>query len=181
MNDIINEMGGIVISVTNEQTVDGYLEIIPKLRQIEPDRPIIVILEDIDAIASESSWVKSQLLNILDGVDQISNVVYIATTNDPEKLAEHITNRPSRFDRRINVPVPGEEVRRKFLQCKIEGTDIELDIDKWVKDTKELSLSHLKELFISVHLLDQDYDKSLAHLKGMKEKPRNKTTSKIGY
>jgi AAA+ superfamily predicted ATPase len=181
VKDIIEQMSGIVISVTNEQTVEGYLELIPKLRQVEPDRPIIVILEDIDAIASESNWVKSQLLNILDGVDQISNVVYIATTNDPEKLAEHITNRPSRFDRRICVPVPGDAVRRKFLECKIGGTDITLDIDKWVKDTAELSLSHLKELFISVHLLDQDYDRVLVHLKGMKERPRNKKEVTIGF
>jgi ATP-dependent 26S proteasome regulatory subunit len=111
---LVDNMQGIVINLTNGDQIEWYGELITSFRQIEPNRPIIVILEDIDGIASEGSWSTSMLLNILDGVKQIDNVVYIATTNYPEKLEERITNRPSRFDRRYEVEPPTDDVRLAY-------------------------------------------------------------------
>jgi SpoVK/Ycf46/Vps4 family AAA+-type ATPase len=69
-------------------------------RQKEPDRPIIVILEDIDEIIAKFG---EAILGMLDGENRIANVVYVATTNHPERLGARIVNRPSRFDERILV------------------------------------------------------------------------------
>ena len=180
MKHIIKDLGGIVINVKDEDTVRGYLEVIGKLRQIEPDRPIIVIIEDIDGIAAEGSYVTSQLLNMLDGIKQIENVVYIATTNYPEKLAERITNRPSRFDRRYYIAPPSSEVRMSYLKNKL-GSEAEIDFNMWVKDTEGMSISHLKELFISVFLLDNKYEEALKHLKELKKTPRGKGQKGVGF
>jgi len=179
MKHIVNELSGIVINLKDEESVKAYVETIPKFRQIEPNRPLVVIVEDIDAIAGESTYINSMLLNILDGVKQIENVVYIATTNYPEKLEERITNRPSRFDRRYYIAPPSPEVRKAYLLNKGKGLDI--DIDKWIKDTEGLSLSHLKELFISVHLLDVNYDQAITNLRGLKKSPRRKNQGSIGF
>jgi protein TonB len=54
----------------------------------------------------------------------IEGVVYIATTNYPEKLQERITNRPSRFDRRYKVELPNEEIRRAYIQHKLNDDDL---------------------------------------------------------
>jgi ATP-dependent 26S proteasome regulatory subunit len=183
MKHIVENLGGIVINIKDEDTIRGYLDIITKLRQIEPERPIIVIIEDIDGIASDNSQGVSQLLNILDGIKQIENVVYIATSNYPEKLAERITNRPSRFDRRYYIGPPSKEIRKSYLTNKFSDYDgIDIDIELWVKDTDGMSISHLKELFISVFLLDNKYEDTIKELKKLKEKPKRKETEKqLGF
>lgn len=181
MKHIIKDLNGLVINLKDEDTVRGYISIVDKLRQIEPSRPIIVILEDIDSIASEGNFVTSQLLNMLDGIKQTENVAYIATTNYPEKLEERITNRPSRFDRRYYVSPPCENVRRSYLERKTKGNMESQEIEIWIKDTEGMSLSHLKELLISVKVLEIPYDQAINHLNGFKDKPRGKGQKKVGF
>ena len=175
------ERDGIVINVKDEDDVDKFTSFIGTFRKVEPNRPIVVLLEDIDSIASENRYQTARLLNILDGVKQIEGVVYIATTNYPEKLQERITNRPSRFDRRYYIAPPSEEVRKAYLQNKIGKSKMKIDIAQWVKDTEGLSMSHLKELFISVVVLDNDYGSAIDHLKGLKKAPRNKSQKGLGF
>jgi SpoVK/Ycf46/Vps4 family AAA+-type ATPase len=181
MKHIIEELNGLVINLKDEDTVRGYLDVVPKLRQIEPERPIVVIIEDIDSIAGESSYITSQLLNMLDGIKQIENVAYIATTNYPEKLAERITNRPSRFDRRYYIAPPSKEVRKAYLERKLGDASKLTDMDRWIDDTEGMSMSHLKELFISVFVLDVAYDEAINHLKEMKKTPRGKGQKSVGF
>jgi predicted AAA+ superfamily ATPase len=181
MMHIIKELSGVVINIKNEDSIKAYVEMVPKLRQIEPERPLVVIIEDIDSVAGDSNYSTSVLLNILDGIKQIENVVYIATTNYPEKLEERITNRPSRFDRRYYVAPPSREVRKSYLENKIGNNETEIDIEKWLDDTEDLSMSHLKELFISVVLLDNKYENAIEHLKGMKKTPRGKKQKEVGF
>ena len=181
MMHIIDDLSGVVINIKNEDSIKAYVEMVPKLRQIEPNRPLVVIIEDIDSVAGDSNYSTSVLLNILDGIKQIENVVYIATTNYPEKLEERITNRPSRFDRRYYVSPPSREVRKSYLLNKIGENKVDINIEKWLDDTEDLSLSHLKELFISVVLLDNKYENAIEHLKGMKKTPKGKKQKEVGF
>ena len=180
---LTKQMGGIVINVTNGDQVEYYSKIIGKLRQVEPDRPLVVIFEDIDAIASEGSWTTSMILNLLDGIKQIQNVVYIATTNHPDKLEDRITNRPSRFDRRYEVELPNDEVRMAYIQNKLSKKDLKgIDMGIWVKETEGFSLAHMRELVISVITMDNSFEDTIARLKGMKVKPKLKSKSSgIGF
>jgi AAA+ superfamily predicted ATPase len=181
MKHIIEELSGLVINIKDEDSIKAYVELIPKLRQIEPNRPLVVIIEDIDSVAGDSNYSTSVLLNILDGIKQIENVVYIATTNYPEKLEDRITNRPSRFDRRYYVSPPSREVREAYLKNKIGKSKVKIDYKKWLDDTEGLSMSHLKELFISVHLLDVEYQSAIEHLQGMKKRPKGKQSKGMGF
>jgi len=179
----IIELGGLVINIKDEDTVDRFIDFMPQFRSIEPDRPIVVILEDLESIAGEGKYATSQLLNILDGVKQIENVVYIATTNYPEKLEERISNRPSRFDRRYQVEMPNSEIREAYLRAKLGKKVEEINLISWIKRTEDMSLSHLKELVISVFVLDKTFDDAIALLEGLKVKPRVKKSSEksIGF
>jgi len=180
---LVDQMEGIVINLTNGDQIDWYSQTIGSLRSIEPDRPLIVILEDIDGIAGEGSWTTSMLLNILDGVKQIENVVYIATTNYPDKLEERITNRPSRFDRRYEVEMPNAEVRRSYLLHKLKEEDLSgIDIEEWVKKTERMSLAHLRELVISVVAMGNTFESTISRLNGLKKKPSIRAKSKkLGF
>jgi hypothetical protein len=181
---LTDNMGGIVINVTNGDQVEWYSKIINKLRQIEPDRPLVVIFEDIDAIASEGNWTTSMILNLLDGIKQIDNVVYIATTNHPDKLEDRITNRPSRFDRRYEIELPNDEVRKAYIENKLSEDDLKkINMGEWVKESEGFSLAHMRELVISVVTMDNSFEDTISRLKGLKVKPKikSKTPHSIGF
>lgn len=162
---LVQQLDGIVVNITNSDQLQIFSDFLPNIREIEPNRPIITILEDLDALVQRRS---SSVLNLLDGVKQVDNIIYIATTNYPELLEERILNRPSRFDRRFHIGTPSAEVRKFYFQNKIKSEDLKnLDLKKWVSETEGFSIAHLKELIISVFVLDFTFEYSLAQLNGM--------------
>jgi len=176
------ENDGIIINIKDQDDVDYFMDFISTFRKIEPNRPLIVLLEDIDSIAGENSHSTSRLLNILDGVKQIEDVVYIATTNYPEKLQDRITNRPSRFDRRYKVELPNEEIREAYIRHKLTDEDIEnVDIKEWVKRTEGMSLSHLKEVVISTIVMGREFEEVMDNLEGLKKAPSIKGSATVGF
>jgi len=173
---------GIVINIKDEEDVERFTSFIGTFRKIEPKRPLIVLLEDIDSLAGEGRSQTARLLNILDGVKQIEGVVYIATTNYPEKLQERITNRPSRFDRRYKVELPNEEIRRAYINHKLSDDDLKnVDVDLWVSKTDGMSLSHLKEVVVSVIVMGRTFEETMDNLEGMKRAPSARGEVKVGF
>jgi predicted AAA+ superfamily ATPase len=173
---------GIVINIKDEEDVERFTSFIGTFRKIEPKRPLIVLLEDIDSLAGEGRSQTARLLNILDGVKQIEGVVYIATTNYPEKLQERITNRPSRFDRRYKVELPNEEIRRAYINHKLSDDDLKnVDVDLWVTKTDGMSLSHLKEVVVSVIVMGRTFEETMDNLEGMKRAPSARGEGKVGF
>jgi hypothetical protein len=156
-------LGGIVVFVTNPQATGNGLG---ALRTVEPERPIILVLEDIDELIKDSS--EHAVLALLDGEYQISNVCSIATTNYPEKLGPRIINRPSRFDERIFIDTPNEEARRRYLSHITRHDPVdELVMKLWIRDSKGFSIAHLREMVIAVRCLGQGYDEVIERLKSM--------------
>ena len=180
--NMLMELNGIVINIKSQNDIDYFIEFIPTFRKIEPTRPLVVILEDIDSLAGEDRYSTSQLLNILDGVKQIEGVVYIATTNYPEKLQDRVTNRPSRFDRRYRIELPNEEIRRAYITNKLNDDDLaKIDIDEWIKRTVGMSLSHLKEVVVSVVVMGRTFEETMSSLEELKKTPKIKETKKMGF
>lgn len=115
----------------------GVREIFSKARE---NAPTVVFFDEIDAIAGErgrtsgdsgvSERVVSQLLTELDGLEELEDVVVIATTNRPD-LIDQALMRPGRLDRQIHVPVPDQEARRAIFEIhtrdKPLADDVSLD------------------------------------------------------
>lgn len=135
------------------------------LRQVQPDTPVVVLMEDLDSIIQ--SYSESEVLNILDGVEMVDHTVFLASTNYPEMLGPRIVNRPSRFDKRIKIGHPTPESRHMYLRHLV-GKDV-LDLDRWVNDSDGFSFAHLRELFIAVVILGDSYDDAIQTLRSMKE------------
>jgi len=108
--------GGVSIYVKDPEIAARGLDY---LRKIEPDRPVVVMLEDIDAMTQGRHDNESNLLALLDGELQIDNVVFVATTNYPERLDKRLINRPSRFDIVHKIDMPGPDARRTYLLHKM--------------------------------------------------------------
>jgi hypothetical protein len=136
-----------------------------QIRAVEPNRPLVCIFEDIDAIIKK--YGESEILSILDGENQVDKVLNIATTNYPEHLDPRIVARPRRFDRVIRIDWPAASVRRHYFKHKLKIDDAELD--KWVSSTEKFSFAACAELVISVKCLDLDFDKTVDKLRKLND------------
>ena len=160
---IIDDYSGIVLNV---DSLSNFIPMVQLLRTMEPDKPILAVIEDIDSFLYNNST--KDFLNVLDGNLQVDNIVYIATTNYIDQLEPRIINRPSRFDRKIEIGYPNAEARRLYISKKLKAEDLaKIELEKWVKDTENLTISHIKELIISVAIMDNDYNETLKLLKEM--------------
>ena len=102
--------------------------------------PAIVFIDEIDAIGrqrgaglgggnDEREQTLNQLLTEMDGFEVHPNpVIIVAATNRPEVLDKALL-RPGRFDRRVDVPFPNLEDRKKILEFHTSITKLNKDID----------------------------------------------------
>ena len=94
-----------------------------RFEEAEKNAPSIVFIDEIDAIASKREEIKgeverrvvAQLLALMDGLKSRGKVVVIAATNVPNIL-DPALRRPGRFDREIEIGVPGKEGRLNILK-----------------------------------------------------------------
>jgi hypothetical protein len=133
-------------------------------RKAEPNRYFLVVLEDVDAIIKQ--YGERDLLSLLDGQLSINKVVFIGTTNYLELIEPRVKNRPSRFDRVLQINTPNTASRKLYLKSR-ELDLTESQYDKWAEDTQGFSVAHLKELIISVYCYDQKYEDALGRIKDM--------------
>ena len=124
---------------------------------------------DIDSFCDyRNGRLNTLLLNILDGNLKTSNLVTIATTNYIEKLEARYTNRPSRFDRVVEFPLPNEESRKIFIEKTVKPEDIsKIDIDKWVKNTKGYTIDHMNELILLFFVFGHSEEESFETMNKM--------------
>ena len=173
IQDLIEKRNGVVFMLTEERDLSLYAEFMPIFRQIQPDTPVVTIIEDIDGLCS-SRWLETKLLNILDGAEQLDKIVYLATTNYPERLKARITNRPSRFDRRYEIKMPNAEVREAYIRAKLKPEDLpNVNMDMWVRETEEMTLSHIADLIKSVIVLGMSFEETIEALKDMRYVPHS--------
>ena len=186
--ELINVYDGIVFSLTTEEQVEAFPDAVKRIRKIEPDRKIIAIIEDIDGFTQASNRLNTLLLNILDGNLKLSGLVTIATTNHIEYLEERYTNRPSRFDRVVEFPLPNKESRKMFIEKTILPEDLErIDIDSWVDKTEGFTIDHINELivlfFIHGHSEDEAFEAlyKMCNTRGVLKNKSSVSKKEIGF
>ncbi len=114
-----------------------------KFEEAEKNAPSIIFIDEIDAIASKREETRgeverrvvAQLLALMDGLQSRGKVVVIAATNVPNIL-DPALRRPGRFDREIEIGVPGKKGRLDIL--KIHTRNMPLD--------KNVNLNELVDL-----------------------------------
>ena len=121
----------------------------------------IIVFEDIDGFHPS---IRSKMLNFLDGANKMHKVLFIATTNFPEKLDIAIKNRPSRFDDIKNIGLPNEQTRKRLLLKYFPNTKKEL-LEKAIRKSDGLSGSHFKELYILSRLNNWELNQTIEEVK----------------
>ena len=155
--------GGVVFKINGIRNLDTYFEFIRYgFREIQPETPVVTILEDLD----QYEEIESELLDFLDGKTHLDHHVVIATTNNTELIPDTFL-RPSRIDLKIEVPLPSEQTRREYFKFKNTPED---EIENLVKQSEDFSLADLKELYVCIYLLDYTIEEAVRKITTPKEK-----------
>ncbi len=102
----------------------------------EKNAPSIIFIDEIDAIAPKREEVQgeverrvvSQLLTMMDGLKSRGKVIVIGATNRPNSI-DPALRRPGRFDREVNINVPGKEGRLSILKIHTRNMPLAKDVD----------------------------------------------------
>ncbi|MFH1310988.1 MAG: CDC48 family AAA ATPase [Nanoarchaeota archaeon] len=103
--------------------------------EAEKTAPSIVFIDELDAIAPKREEVMgeverrvvSQLLTMMDGLKSRGKVIVIGATNRPNSI-DPALRRPGRFDREIELSVPGKEGRLSILKIHSRGMPFTKDV-----------------------------------------------------
>jgi len=137
---VANEVDATFITVDGPEIMSKYKgESEERLREVferaSEDAPAIVFFDEIDSIAGKrddggdvENRVVGQLLSLMDGLDARGDVIVIGATNRVDTL-DPALRRGGRFDREIEVGVPGESGRRQILDVHTRRMPLADDVD----------------------------------------------------
>lgn len=118
--------------------------------------PTMIFFDELDKVlpnereeyyTDRSKTILAQLLTLIDGMEKVNNIVFVATCNDYYALPESIT-RPGRFDKKICLDLPDYTARAAILDMYMKASPIkfELPAESIAKLTGEFSPAALKTL-----------------------------------
>ena len=137
---VANEVDATFITVDGPEIMSKYKgESEERLREVferaSDDAPAIVFFDEIDSIAGKrddggdvENRVVGQLLSLMDGLDARGDVIVIGATNRVDTI-DPALRRGGRFDREIEIGVPGEAGRRQILDVHTRRMPLADDVD----------------------------------------------------
>jgi AAA+ superfamily predicted ATPase len=109
------------------------------------EAPTVMFFDEIDALARNRDFsheathrIVSTFLENMDGLREVEGVIVLAATNRPEAVDDALL-RPGRFDRLVEVPLPGREDRRAIFGVHMRRAErkaarplfADLDDEQW--------------------------------------------------
>ena len=137
---VANEVDATFISVSGPEITSKYKgESEERLREIferaDEAAPSIVFFDEIDSLAGAredeggmENRIVGQLLSLMDGLDAREDVIVIGATNRVDAI-DPALRRGGRFDREIEIGVPGEAGRREILDVHTRRMPLSDDVD----------------------------------------------------
>jgi len=139
-----NSMDCKFMKVVSSAIVDKYIgESARVIREMfgyaRENAPCIIFMDEIDAIGGrrfsqgtsadrEIQRTLMELLNQLDGFEELGKVKVIMATNRPDVLDPALL-RPGRLDRKVEIPLPNEDSRAQILKIHASKLTKKDDID----------------------------------------------------
>ena len=137
---VANESGAKLYSVRGPEIIGQYYgQSEERLRTIFKEAsetsPSIIFLDEIDSIAPNRDSVSgeverrvvAQLLTLMDGLGDRGNVIVVAATNREDSI-DPALRRPGRFDREIEIGIPGRKARSDILTVHMRGMPLTEDV-----------------------------------------------------
>ena len=137
---VASESGAHFISIAGPEVISKYYgESEQRLREVfeeaRENAPSIIFIDELDSIAPRREEVTgeverrvvAQLLTMMDGLEERGQVVVIGATNRVDAI-DAALRRPGRFDREIEIGVPGEPDRIDILKIHSRGMPLSEDV-----------------------------------------------------
>ena len=137
---VANEVDAYFDTISGPEIVSKYKgESEERLREAfekaEANAPSILFVDEIDSIAGSrdedadmENRVVAQLLTLMDGLEDRGRVVVIGATNRVDAI-DPALRRGGRFDREIEIGVPGEHGRREIMDVHTRDMPLHEDVD----------------------------------------------------
>ena len=156
IENILNN-DGLIFIVRSLREFNLLCDFLPIFRQIEPNRNVITIIEDIDQLIDMGGGFDVNILDFLDGKNSINHHLVIMTSNNTTRLSEALL-RPWRIDVRFILELPDKQTRYEYLEKKGINKD---KLNEYAEKTNGMTFAQLKELFISTEILNKDIDTAI--------------------
>jgi len=137
---VASESGAHFISIAGPEVISKYYgESEQRLREVfeeaRENAPSIIFIDELDSIAPRREEVTgeverrvvAQLLTMMDGLEERGQVVVIGATNRVDAI-DAALRRPGRFDREIEIGVPGEPDRIEIMKIHTRGMPLSEDV-----------------------------------------------------
>jgi transitional endoplasmic reticulum ATPase len=145
---VANESGAAFFSIQGPEIMSKFYgeseaQLRNKFEEATKSAPSIIFIDELDSIAPSRENVQgeverrvvAQLLTLMDGLNARGKVVVIAATNRVNAI-DPALRRPGRFDREIEIGVPGVEGRNVILQIHTRGMPLsEVSLDEFAAIT----------------------------------------------
>ncbi|HEV3476855.1 MAG TPA: AAA family ATPase [Rubrobacteraceae bacterium] len=138
---VAHESGAHFIAVSGPEILNKYWgQSEARLRSIfneaRQKAPAIILFDELDSFASSRDMMSesfeatlvSQLLSLMDGLNDLGRVCVIATTNRPGAI-DPALRRPGRFDHEIEIGLPDAEARLHILEIHTRSMPTAPDLD----------------------------------------------------
>merc|ERR1711879_358834 len=147
--------------------------------EAEKNAPSIIFIDEIDSIAPKRDKtngeverrIVSQLLTLMDGLNQRAHVVIMAATNRPNSI-DPALRRFGRFDREVDIGIPDETGRMEILRIHTKNMKLDEDVnlEQVAKEThghvgsdlaalcSEAALQQIREKMDLIDLEDETID-----------------------
>lgn len=98
--------------------------------------PVMIFFDELDKVlpnereryySDRSKTVLAQLLTLIDGMEKVNNIVFVATCNDYYALPESIT-RAGRFDKKICLGLPDNATRTAVLEMYMQSSPAKFEM-----------------------------------------------------
>ncbi|AZS38492.1 ATP-dependent zinc metalloprotease FtsH [Microbacterium lemovicicum] len=153
---LLHETPGTTAVLLQGMTLGAVGEAVRLARAMTPS---IVVLEDVDLVASDRMMFGGpqpllfEILDALDGLDGDADVAFVLTTNRAEILEPALAARPGRIDLAVEVPLPDATARRELFRIYGSGVDLSADaLDAAADRADGVTASFAKELIRRVVL-----------------------------
>lgn len=98
--------------------------------------PVMIFFDELDKVlpnareeyySDRSKTILAQLLTLIDGMEKVNNIVFVATCNDYYALPESIT-RAGRFDKKICLGLPDNATRTAILEMYMQSSPAKFEM-----------------------------------------------------
>ncbi|SNR25279.1 AAA family ATPase [Halorubrum vacuolatum] len=137
---VANEVDATFITIDGPEIMSKYKgeseeRLRERFQRASEQAPAIIFFDEIDSIAGKrddggdvENRVVGQLLSLMDGLDARGDVIVLGATNRVDSL-DPALRRGGRFDREIEIGVPGEAGRRQILDVHTRRMPLAEDVD----------------------------------------------------